>query len=410
VTSDEDTTMSTDDARRLGCPVVSTDYTLERPLGWYHHDLDELREVAPVAWNDSTYGFWMFTRFDEVREALTTPEVFSNERTSALGDPRVKPRLLPQNLDGAEHMAYRHVLNPWFSPSALARTEPLLRRRCREMIEALAPRGECDLAVELAMELPTEIFLAHLGLPPEDGPMLLPLVEAMFRGFFGGDPGELADTVERLKAYFRDHLDDRRRQRRDPATDFLSYLLDAEVLGAPLEPEDAVTLAFTIMLAGLDTTRSALGYAFHHLATHPDDRARLVAEPGLIPTAVEELIRAFPLLLQVGRLVTQDVEFHGCPLRAGDIVWLGLASANRDPRQFPDADHAVLGREANRHVGFGMGAHRCLGSHLARKELAIVIEEWLRLIPDFELDPTVEIRERGGQLMLRTVPLRWTTR
>ncbi len=401
--------MSAELAAQLGCPVVSTDFTVERPLGWHHENLDSLREGAPLAWNDSTFGFWMINRYDHVREALTMPEVFSNARTSALGDPNVKPRLLPQNLDGAEHMAYRHVLNPWFSPAAIERTAPLLRRRCGEMIDAIKPVGRCDLALEFAMDLPTEIFLAHLGLPTDDGPFMLPLVEAMFRGFFGGDPGELAATVEAIKAYFRTQLDDRRRHPCDPETDFLTYLVDADMGGTPLAHEDAVTLAFTIMLAGLDTTRSALGYIFHHLATHPEHRRWLIESPHEIPVAVEEFIRSYPLLLQSGRRVTRDIDFHGCPLKTGDIVWLGLASANRDPRQFEHADGFMPEREINRHIGFGAGPHRCLGSHLARKELAVVLEEWLRRIPDFELDGSVQITERGGQLMLRNVPLVWPT-
>lgn len=403
--------MTAEEARTIGCPVVSTDFTLERPLGYYHAELDALREAAPFAWNDSTYGFWMINRYEHVREALATPEVFSNVRTSALGDPAVKPRLLPQNLDGAEHMAYRQLLNPWFSPAVIARTEPHMRQRAGEMIDALAPRGRCDLALEFAMQLPTEVFLSHLGLPTADGDRLLPLVEAMFRGFFGGDPAELADTVQTIKSYFRGHLDDRRRTPRDPATDFCSYLVDASLLDAPLDDEDAVTLAFTIMLAGLDTTRSALGFIFHHLASHPHVRRWLVESPADIPVAVEEFIRAFPLLLQAGRLVTRDIDFHGCPLRAGDIVWLGLASANRDPRQFDRATEFVPHREQNRHIGFGAGPHRCLGSHLARVELTVVLEEWLSRIPEFELDEqapgAADPRERGGQLMLRSVPLRW---
>ena len=402
--------MTAEDARSMGCPIVSTDFTLERPVGWYHRELDELRERSPFAWNDSTYGFWMINRYEHVREAMATPELFSNARTSALGDPNVKPRLLPQNLDGPEHMAYRHVLNPWFSPKAIARTEPMLRRRCAEMIIELEPVGRCDLAGGLAMELPTEVFLEHLGLPTEDGPMMLPLVEAMSRGFFGGDPGELATTVDTIKAYFRRHLDERRRAPLDPREDFLSYLVTTDVGRAPLDHDDAVTLAFTIMLAGLDTTRSALGFMFHHLARHPDDRHRLIRNREEIPFAVEEFVRLYSLLLQAGRLVVRDVDFHGCPLRAGDIVWLGLASANRDPRQFDDATEFVPDREANRHLGFGAGPHRCLGAHLARMELIAVLDEWLTRIPDFELDSDTEPRERGGQLMLRSVPLRWTPR
>jgi cytochrome P450 len=399
--------MTAEIAEQLGYPIVSTNYTEERPIGWSHANLDSLREQAEFAWNDSTFGFWMINRYDHVREALATPDIFSNARTSSLGDPKVKPRLLPQNLDGAEHMAYRHVLNPWFSPSKIQAIEPLIRRRCREMVAEIEPRLACDLTVELAMELPTEVFLAHLGLPTEDGPSMLPLVEAMFRGFFGGDPSELQHTTQTIKAYFRRHLDERRQARGDPETDFLSYLVGAVINGAPLAGEDAVTLAFTIMLAGLDTTRSALGFVFHHLATHAEHRRWLVEHPEAIPDAVEEFLRFYPLLLQSGRLVTTDIDFHGCPLRKGDVVWLGLASANRDPRQFDHADEFVLERQNNRHIAFGAGPHRCLGSHLARRELAIVLEEWLGQIPEFELGEGVDIRERGGQLMLKSVPLVW---
>lgn len=399
--------MNGDQARELGCPVTTVDYTVPRPVGWYHEQLDGLRDEAPFVWNDSTYGFWMINRFDHVREALASPDLFSNVVTSALGDPAVKPRLLPQNLDGEEHMAYRHVLNPWFSPKAIARSEPYIRRRTGELIDAFVDRGHCDLAHEFAMQLPTEAFLAHLGLPTGDGEAMLPLVEAMFRGFFGGDPTEMHDTVDKIKAYFRGHLAERRLHPRDPKTDFLTYLLEADVGGGPLEPEDAVTLAFTILLAGLDTTRSALGFIFHHLATHPEHRRWLVAEPAAIPTAVEEFIRTYPLLIQAGRRVTQDVDFHGCQLKKGDIVWLGLASANRDPLQFADASTFVPDRDPNRHLGFGAGPHKCLGSHLARKELTIVLQEWMVRIPEFELAKNAEILERGGQLMLTSVPLVW---
>lgn len=388
-------------------PTVSTDFTTERPAHWYHQHLDEVREESPFSFNDSTYGFWMVHRYDHVREALQSPDIFTNQRTSALGNPDHKPRLLPQNLDGAEHMAYRHVLNPWFGPRAVERTAPLARRRAAEMIDALRPAGRCDLAVEFAMQYPTEIFLAHLGLPLEDGERLLPLVEAMFRGFFGGDPDEMEATVDELKAYFRAQFEDRERNPRDPRTDFLSYLMTTRMEERSFPEEDRVTLAFTIMLAGLDTTRSALGYIFSHLATRADDRAWLQEDLTRLPQAIEEFLRLHTLLLQVGRQVARDTEFHGCPLRAGDIVWLGAASANRDPREFDRPDEFVPDRRVNRHLAFGAGPHRCLGAHLARKELVIVIEEWLTRIPDFRLARDVDLRERGGQLMLRSVPLEW---
>ena len=388
-------------------PTISTDFTVPRPAHWYHRELNEIRDTAPFTFNDATYGFWMFNRYEQVRDALQMPEVFTNQRTSALGNPAHKPRLLPQNLDGPEHMAYRQVLNPWFGPRAIERTAPLARRRAVEMIEELRPAGSCDLAVEFAMQYPTEIFLGHLGLPLEDGEQLLPLVEAMFRGFFGGDPGEMDATVDALKDYFRRQFADRERNPRDPATDFVTDIMTTELDGRPFPAEDRVTLAFTIMLAGLDTTRSALGYVFHHLATHPDHRAWILEDMSRLPAAVEELLRLYTLLLQVGREVSTDIEFHGCPLHQGDIVWLGTAAANRDPREFDRPDEFVPDRRTNRHLAFGAGPHRCLGMHLAREELRIVLEEWLTRIPDFRLAPDASLQERGGQLMLTTVPLEW---
>jgi cytochrome P450 len=389
------------------CPVVDIDYRVPRPAFAHYESLNEVREQAPFVWNTVPQGFWMLSRYEQVRDALQRPDLFTNEVLSPLGDPDAKTRLLPQHLNGDEHRMYRHVLNPWFSPGSVQRVEPLARERCRVLLDELAPRGGCDLATDFAMIFPTEIFLGLIGLPVEDGERLLPWVEAMFRGFFGGDPDETMAVVAEIQAYYDAAISDREANPRDVKTDFITHLMAAEVDGRPLPRDIVITLCLTLMLAGLDTTRSALGYIFHHLARHPEDRARLRAEPEVIPQAVEEFLRLYSLIIQDGRAVTQDVEFHGCPMRQGDIVWLGLAAADRDPRQFERPDEFVLGRHPNRHLAFGAGAHRCLGAHLARMELAMVLEEWLPRIPDFRVAGDGELTERGGQLMLLSVPLEW---
>ena len=389
------------------CPVVDIDYRLPRSAFWHYASLNEVREEAPFVWNTVPQGFWMLSRYEQVRDALQRPDLFSNDILSPLGDPDAKTRLLPQHLNGDEHRSFRHVLNPWFSPGSVQRVEPLTRERCRALLDELVPRGRCDLATEFGLIFPTEIFLGLLGLPVEDGHLLLPWVEAMFRGFFGGDPDETAAVVAEIEAYYDAAITDRETNPRDVTTDFITHLMTAEVDGRPVPRDTIVTLCLTLMLAGLDTTRSALGYIFHHLARHPEDRARIAADPAMIPQAVEEFLRLYGLIIQDGRAVIHDVEFHGCPMRAGDIVWLGLAAADRDPRQFERPDEFVLGRHPNRHFAFGAGAHRCLGAHLARMELAMVLEEWLPRIPDFRLDADGELTERGGQLMLHSVPLTW---
>jgi cytochrome P450 len=388
--------------------VIDIDYQVKRPAFWNYDSLNRVRELARFTWNKTPRGFWMVNRYDDVREALQMQDVFTNRYTSALGEPEKKVRLLPQNLNGREHTQLRQVLNLWFSPVNVTRLEKWARSRCIELIEELEPRGQCDLAWEFAMQLPTEVFLAHLGLPTEDGPFFLPLVESMFRGFFGGDPAETRVTVGKLRGYYESVIADRMEHPRDTSSDFVSYLLAARIDGEPLPPDDLLTVCFTIMLAGLDTTRSALGYIFQHLATDEPTRRTLRAHPQMIPTAVEEFLRLYTLLLQDGRYVARDIDFNGCPMKEGDIIWLGLASANRDPRQFERPDDFVIDRQPNRHLAFGAGAHRCLGSHLARVELAMVLEEWLPRIPDFTLDTTEPLEERGGQLMLLHVPLRWT--
>jgi cytochrome P450 len=169
-----------------------------------------------------------------------------------------------------------------------------------------------------------------------------------------------------------------------------------------------VTICMSVLAAGLDTTRSALGYSFYHLATHPDLRREVVADPSLWPNFVEEIIRLYPLVFQLGREVIADTDFDDVPLSAGDRLWLGIASANRDPRMFDNPDTFDLHRDnMNHHIAFGIGQHRCLGMHLARRELVIALEEWHKQIPDYRVAEGAELRERGGQLRLEGLPLEW---
>jgi cytochrome P450 len=389
------------------CPVIDIDYRVARPVFGHFESLNELREMALILWNETPNGYWMVTRYDEVKEALQRPDVFTNQVVSVLSDREQHLYLIPQNLDGQAHVDCRHVVNPWFSPGSVKRLEPLARQRCAAMIEELRPAGECDLAVDFAMIYATEMFLAILGLPVEDGGFMLPLVEKIFEGFFGGDPAEQAAAADEIKGYFEKVIDDRTEQPGDIGTDFVSFLLQAKMGSRPITRDEILTLCMTIMLAGLDTTRSMLGYIFHHLATHDAHRQLLIDHPERIPDAIEEFVRLYSLVFQDGRYVNEDIDFHGCPMKKGDIVWLGLAQANRDPRRFERPDEFVIDRQFTKHLGFAAGAHRCLGAHLARVELIIVLEEWLKRIPHIRLATDEQLMERGGQLMLTTVPLRW---
>jgi len=206
-----------------------------------------------------------------------------------------------------------------------------------------------------------------------------------------------------VTAYFADLIEERRR---DPRDDIVSASVGFEIDGAPVSDSDLLALWLLLFQAGLDTVASQLTYAIYHLARHEADRRRLVEEPSLVPAAVEEFLR-FYSFVPAGRKIVQDAVLGGCPMKAGQMVNLPLSSANRDENEFPDANTFVLDRAANRHIAFGAGPHRCLGSHLAREELCIGLSDWLARVPDFRVVPGVELVEHGGMYGLDHLPLEW---
>jgi cytochrome P450 len=399
----------TETMRTSGCPVSHTDYRVERPLYETYKLLNADREAGAFLWNDSTKKpFWMITEYDHVVEALQMPDVFGNEVLSALA-PEHTVDLLPQYLNPPEHTTMRKVLNRWFSPAAVRRLEPMVLARCTELIDELAPKGECDLVSDFAIRFPTDMFLATLNLPASDGEEFLYWVEKVFQGFAGKELDEAAKAVVWIRGYFDAAITEREQNPQDTEADFISRMLVSNLDGDPISREDIITICLTLMAAGLDTTRSALGYIFHHLARDTELRHRVTADPSLWPKAVEEFIRLYPLVFQDGRLVKQDIDFHGMPLKEGDILWLGLATANHDPKKFADARTFDLDRDhINHHLAFGAGPHRCLGMHLARHELIIALSEWHKRIPDYEMATDEQLFERGAQLSINKLPLRWS--
>lgn len=394
-----------------GCPVTHTDYRLDRPAFETYQLLNAERELAPAVWNDSTeHGFMMVSRYDDVTALLREHDSLVNDCVNAF-DPNMTIPLLPNSLNPPEHNKLRRELNPYFSPAAVKRLTPLAKERAEALVAEIAPRKSVDLGAEFAMIYPTELFLALLGLPVEDGQMFLPWVEGIFGGFFASSPEELAAAdaaVASIMDYFGKAVDQREKNLLDPETDLVSRLLVTTIDGEPLKREEILTICLTLMTAGLDTTRSALGYIFYHLATFPADRERLLREPEMWPKFIEEAIRLYSLIIQDGRLVAEDREVAGCPVKKGEMVWLGLTQANRDPRKFPDPDTFNMERDnLNHHLGFGAGVHRCIGMHLARAELVIALEAWHAVIPNYRIAEGAELTERGGQLRLQALPLVW---
>ena len=388
-------------------PHVKVDLNRPAPAGTHWNMIDELREQHRFFWADEAQGYWVLTRFEDIREAFQTPDVFCNHSIVAT-NPDPEYRFLPSFSDPPIHMAYRRPMNPWFSPGAVAKLEPRLRELARAEVEAVLAAGRCDYMSTFADRFPVAGFLASMGLPMDDADFFVSVAHRM-SGAVGSEPEAVAQMNEawgELAAYWTEMLADRRATPLDPEVDFLTMLSQSMLVDEPMPDADIVDIMVTLTLGSLDTLKSQLGWQLWHLGTHPEDLARIVADPSLVPGAVEEFLRAFPIV-SMARKVTHDVDFHGCPMKKDDMVLLTIQAATRDPRVFPNPEQVIIDRSPNRHIAFGASEHRCLGSHLARTELQLAIEEWVRLIPDFRVDTEEPLLAKGGQVSLLELPLAW---
>ncbi|MDX6231473.1 MAG: hypothetical protein QOH68_424 [Nocardioidaceae bacterium] len=393
-----------------GCPVIHLDASAPLEAGAHWEKANELRETSPAFFNTHAQGYWVFTRYDEVREMYQHPEIFSSEAITPW-DPDPVYRFVPTQIDPPDHAKYRQLISRWFAPNAVNRITPQAHEIGRRLVADLAAKGECDFVGDFAMRLPTEIFLMIIGVPHSDADLFVPWVEDFFAGF-GGDleqQAAMGAALGGIRGYWEEVLEDRRHDPVPREDDFVSLLVNSKIDDEPLGDVLILDILTVLVLAGLDTTRGQLGYLFRHLAENPDDRHRLIAEPELIPTAVEESLRMYTIIFGDGRKVAQDTDFHGCPLSKGDMVYGLVSGANRDPRVYENPDEFIVDRKANNHLGFAGGPHRCLGAHLARRVMQIAVEEWLNVIPDFAVKSEEPLMERGGGAMLTllSLPLTW---
>jgi cytochrome P450 len=394
-----------------GCPVMHEDFSRMRRVGSHWRWADELREGSPVYFNTFAQGYWIFTRHDAVRDIYKTPEIFSSESFTPW-EPEPIYRFVPTQIDPPDHITYRRILNPWFAPRAIDAAEPMMRELCRRLVEKTASAGSCNFAGEFALRFPTEAFLAVIGVDIEDADTFVQWVEDFFAGF-GGDSEKLetmANALTGIREYWAQALAERRGDEAPREGDLASYLMHARFDERPLSDAEILDMLTVLVLAGLDTTRGELGYMFLHLATHPAHRHALIENPELIPSAVDEVLRYYTIVFGDGRKVTRDIEFHGVELKRGDMVYGLVSAANRDPRAYEQADRFLPDRKRNNHMGFASGPHRCLGQHLARREMQIAVEEWLRVIPEFRIagDEGRLVERGGGSMMtLMELPLEW---
>jgi cytochrome P450 len=348
-------------------------------------------------------GYWVLTRADDIRAAFQRPDLFSSHDFSI--PTNVFPRTMrPLALDPPDHGKYRQPLTPLFSPPAIARREPELRTICGGLVDGFVPDGSCDLVETLARPFPTTVFVAMLGLPLSEARTFEQRNHTMLHAY--DDPAARKEAGVKILGYLEDLVTRREAEGPDTTDDILSVLLRARVDDRPLDHDELLDYAFMLFIAGLDTVTAMLSFTFQCLGERPDLQRRLVAEPELVPPAVEELLRAHAIV-NTARIVTQDVSFAGVEMAAGDKVLLATALASRDEEEFPSATEIVIERQGNRHLAFGAGPHRCLGSHLARLEVRIAIDELLDRIPTFRLAPEPIVAHGGGVLGIDRLPIEW---
>jgi len=341
-------------------------------------------------------------------------ELFSSRVEMHLGN--VRP-LIPLNVDPPQHAKYRKLLDPLFAPKRMEEQEEDITNRFNGFVDAFIDRGECNFTEELAEVFPASVFLGLLGLPEDELRMFLRLRDGVLHPE-KIDPDALLDpekrqavndaTGEEIYDYFTGLI---AKRQKDPSNDIITRFLAAEIDGERLTHEDILDICYLFLIAGLDTVSDSLTCFFAFLARNPEQRRAIADDPSVIPAAVEELLRwESPVPAGVPRVATEDVELPtGQTVPIGTAVVVSYGGANVDPIAYPDAFHVRFDRETNPHIAFGAGVHRCLGSHLARRELRIALREWHRRIPDYGIKPGHEALEYPpGLRHVKDLTLAWS--
>ena len=356
---------------------------------------DELRAECPVAHTNRFLGVYLPTTYEAVKEISYDTEHFSSRRVVVRNArPEPPPPAPPITSDPPVHKHAKQILVPPFTPDAVKKLEPRLRAICNELIDGFINEKGCDAAARYTKYIPTRAVTNMLGVPEKDGELFIKWIHEMLELGLHDDDAVMR-AIREMVAYVADQIEARKKH---PTDDLISTLMNARgENGQPLTDMHVQGALRLLLVASIDTTWSAIGSSLWHLAQTPADRARLIAEPKLLPTAIEEFLRAFSPA-NSGREVMKETTVSGCPMKPGNMVLLAFPAANRDPAVFPQADKVIIDRKENRHLAFGVGIHRCVGAHLARMEMTVAIEEWLKRIPDFRLDPSGEIKWSEGSV------------
>jgi cytochrome P450 len=375
-----------------------------------HDAYRRMREECPVVRSEDASisgapgAAVLISRFEDLSWALKHPEYLSSADAVAIGNDRP---LIPLQIDPPDHAKYRRLLDPEFSPKKMAALEPDFRVLVNQVIDRFVEDDGCDFHEDFATPLPSTFFLRLTGLPLADLPIFLQWRDNIIRpdvepGDFDAAAEIRAATGRDIYAYFERALDERTEERDDG---LLSRLLDAEIDGERLTREELLDICYLLIIAGLDTVTATLDCAIAHLARNDEARQQLVDRPELAPAVVEELLRFESPVMMTPRTVKEDVTLADVELKAGDTVTLLIGAGNVDDAEFDRAGSVDFERERNRHLAFGAGPHRCLGSHLARLEVRVALEEWHRRIPQYDVAPDANVQFSPGIRQAESLPL-----
>ncbi|MEN9505817.1 MAG: hypothetical protein RI958_1743 [Actinomycetota bacterium] len=371
-----------------------------------HEIWADLRERCPVAHTDRYNGAWLpVTHADVSRIAYDTEHFTSRSVVVSTAEQLAEAPIggaPPITSDPPFHHHARRLLLPPFSPKQIDPWEDDVRSLCNELIDSMGDADVVDAAIQYAQHIPVNVIARMLGFPLEDADMFRGFVHDVLEGVNHAPAVRLA-AFERLDAYLdeqiRDHLE-------NPRDDLTNFLLNSTIFDQPLSPDHVRGSIVLLLIAGIDTTWSAIGSSLWHLAGNPDDLRRLRSEPELWPTAIEEFLRAYAPVT-MARMVARDHDFNGCPMKKDEWVLLPFPAANLDPAEFERADEVLIDREVNRHSAFGLGIHRCLGSNLARLEVRVAVETFVERFPEFELADPAGVTWSVGQIRgPRVLPVR----
>lgn len=353
-----------------------------------------------ILWSPRNGGHWIVSRADDVRWVREEAEIFSHEEF-ILPPGSMNTLMPPTNVDPPYHARFRAVLNPVFSLGRIRALEAATRAMTAGLIEAIAPRGQCEFQRDFARVMPVHVFLGMLDLPTDRGDEFVSWATSYVHA---GDQAERDGAAGKVMGFLRDVLDEREA---NPGDDMFSRIVAYRKNPRFQREEEVMGMAMNSFIGGLDTVTNILTFTAWHLATHPQARRRLIAEPAIVPKAAEEYLRRFGLAV-TSRIIKADVHRKGVSMRVGDYLLVVDPLAAIDERVWDDPMEVDFDRDTRVHDTFGNGVHRCVGEHLARMELTVFLEEWLRRIPDFDLDPALPPVTRGGVIIgMPQLGLRW---